>query len=282
MKETKFVHNTVGGRGFLESEITTYESFSSWYKHLNVMFQTRPLFKQRFLSAFVGVEIEVEKVPRKMYADKIPCWGLFTDGSLRNNGVEFVTVPNLRICSLYTALTILSEHFHKVQLSFSHRTSVHVHHNMLYKTFAEVESAYALYLLAERDLYVLAGLSRINSPFCRPNTWVRDITGKSRYFGLNRLALGKYASFEFRQLEGNLNAERIFHWVVITGLLVDYVNRIGPERIKTIITNLMEAVDPVPDMRKLYSSMFGPYFNPESVPNTSTIPHAYYHLEEHY
>lgn len=115
-----------------------------------------------------GVEIEVENVA---IPDTDPTiWTVIEDGSLRNNGFEFVTVP----CT-YDELTQGVEKFfvwfsqHNYQASI--RTSTHVHYNVLNYDTAELAAALTVYSLMEPLLFRYCGQIREENIYCVP--WYR-------------------------------------------------------------------------------------------------------------
>jgi hypothetical protein len=260
-------------------------AIDSWFNSFVEFTNQKPLFRKRFLDALTGVEIELENA-----GDFISSryWKITNDGSLRGGGRELVSSFGMRVYQLPDALRSLSECGDLSKTKVSHRTSVHVHHNVFYSCKSDVVATIGLYLLFEPTLYSIAGYHRVNSPFCRPLTWTNFPTLSdgntfvppvSRYGGLNVLSIDKYCTLEFRQLEGTIDIHRIFHWVMVTGMLVDYVNRVGPLKIRKKVGEIMTAVDKQDILRSLGSSVFGPYYDETKEINMETIADAYLFLE---
>jgi len=176
----------------------------------------------------VGIEIEVENIKQQfpIYA----YWDAKTDGSLRNNGIEYVSVP-LQIKQVQLAL----EHIYKQmneynEPDFSNRTSIHIHVNCRDLTQDQIFNFCILYALFEKHFYQVAGTRRMNSIFCVPlfrtnqlSTLNSVIYGMgsdwNKYCGLNLLPLFAnnvtqgYGTVEFRHLYGTKDINEILMWI---------------------------------------------------------------------
>ena len=176
----------------------------------------------------VGIEIEVENITNSLYP--LAYWSVKTDGSLRNHGVELVSVP-LQIKQVQLALehafNVLTAHN---KPDFSNRTSIHIHVNCRDLTQNQIYNFILLYALFEKHFYSFAGNKRMNSIFCVPlfrtnqlNVLDNVVYGLSpdwhKYCGINLLPLYQntvtqgYGTIEFRHLYGTSNQREILEWI---------------------------------------------------------------------
>jgi hypothetical protein len=200
------------------SACKTYEKQSN---HTNT-------YKWATEEGLLGIEIEVENITNGVVLS--PHWSTHGDGSLRNHGIEFVSVPlavnqiEIALHSLYAALK------QQNQPDFSNRTSVHIHLNCRDLTQDEIYALVLLYAIFEKHFYGFAGTKRLNSIFCVPlyrcnilNQAKEVIYGFNpvwhKYCGINILPLvdnngerGK-GTIEFRHLYGTDDVELIFAWI---------------------------------------------------------------------
>jgi hypothetical protein len=123
--------------------------------------------------AIVGIEIEVEGLAD--YVKPLSCWEVKVDGSLRNNGREFVSIP-LRCWELGYAFQELSEWmiYHEAistrnRYDFSWRTSTHVHLNVRPLKVYQVAVLGVLEILYSKCFFSFIGNDRERSNFCVPN-----------------------------------------------------------------------------------------------------------------
>jgi hypothetical protein len=116
----------------------------------------------------VGIEVEVENILKEV---SVPFfWIQDADGSLRNSGKEFKTIPLLPE-QAFEALDILWKVLHKAsgnKPDFSWRSSIHFHVNALDLDSEEFRRWVMLSLLFENVFFLLAGESREQSNFCVP------------------------------------------------------------------------------------------------------------------
>lgn len=186
-------------------------------------------FKWCMPNALVGIEVEVENitgpVPMEAY------WQSKPDNSLRNNGVEFVSIP-LAVAQIQPALHHLYQQMARNNKpDFSNRTSIHVHLNVRDMTQDQIYTLFLLYCIFEKHFYKFVGTKRLNSIFCVPiyrsnldQKAVRTIyhleASWQKYCGLNLLPLvsnglnpGGYGTIEFRHLYGTDNYTTVMHWI---------------------------------------------------------------------
>jgi len=176
----------------------------------------------------VGIEIEVENMKRGVHLEAY--WDIKNDGSLRNHGIELVSVP-LQIKQVQLALDHVYTQMHaQNEPDFSNRTSIHIHVNCRDLTQDQIFNFVLLYAIFEKHFYQVAGTRRMNSIFCVPLFRTNQMTtineviyGMSpnwqKYCGLNLLPLFAnnvtqgYGTIEFRHLYGTNNQQEILEWI---------------------------------------------------------------------
>lgn len=182
-----------------------------------------------------GIEIEVENCGIPLECDYY--WKPKPDNSLRDNGVEFVSIP-LRLDQVENALLYLDSKIKKVGNSprFSNRTSVHIHMDARSFTQDQLWCFVILYSIFEKHFYSFAGKRREGSIFCVPlyktnyirnlNEFVFGLSATwSKYCGLNLSPMFAntqtqvYGTVEFRHLYGTLDPEIIIQWMLSIYLL---------------------------------------------------------------
>jgi len=215
----------------------------------------------------VGIEIEVENITNSLHP--LAYWDIKADGSLRNNGVELVSVP-LQIKQVQLAL----EHIYNVLTTnnkpdFSNRTSVHIHVNCRDLTQNQIYNFILLYALFEKHFYSLAGNKRMNSIFCVPlfrtnqlNVLDNVVYGLSpnwhKYCGINLLPLYQnqvtqgYGTIEFRHLYGTSNQREILEWINDILCLRKYACEISKD---DLLKNIKE-MNTTSSYISLYSQVF--------------------------
>ena len=209
----------------------------------------------------VGVEIEIEGVREflegrlgDMRSDRTvqlgPYWQVKADGSLRNNGAEFITPP----VQLAVAENVLKEFYgrcaKKPHWQGSARCGIHVHADCRDYGQANLVALYAAYSLVEPALFEYVGNSREECIYCIP--WYRapsDANFIAKEFlvtqmplgdvlyhienGFNRVRLSKYSAFywgplswygtvEFRQAPTWMTIGETLPWVRACWSIVDY------------------------------------------------------------
>src|SRR4030042_4305971 len=156
----------------------------------------------RAKTTYVGIEVELEGVRTKHSTPS--SWKTVEDGSLKIDGVEFVTIP-IKFCYLEKELERLFGSLHTSTISS--RCSIHVHMNARDFTMDELYVFLILYIIFERSLYRLSG-DRWNNIFCVPLTTaiekvasvIKDITNG---IPLHSLYWWKYLGVNLSNLSGN-------------------------------------------------------------------------------
>jgi len=220
-------------------KVVSYESFIAKAKILRGF---KPEHKLIDNDTHVGIEVEVERIARRggfgEIAEGVCVWNNVEDGSLRNDGREFVSVP-LKGEDISFALSLLNEHFTKDKTCIAHeftdRTSVHVHINVLDFTPEEYVNFILTYCLVEPLLYGYAGGDRAKNIFCVPvvesnlsgvlyeivNEFVSgnylnlfsQVNNWQKYGGLNLKPTTSYGTIEFRHMSGTKDITRLTTWI---------------------------------------------------------------------
>lgn len=181
---------------------------------------------------FIGLEVELENISKDNVENlSKSTWTSVVDGSLKNKGREFVTIP-IRFRYLEVELKRLFSGL--ISPVTSSRCSVHVHINVRDMTTDELASFIVLYSIFERALYRFSG-DRWDSNFCVPiqaspsypcrllqslkltphNTQIVWY----KYMGFNVCPIfgldgsDRIGTIEFRHLKGTMDINLIINWI---------------------------------------------------------------------
>jgi hypothetical protein len=173
---------------------------------------------------YIGIEVEIENCA--IWHDIAKVWLLHDDGSLRNDGHEYVSVP-LRSKLIPQALMYLFSKLNS-DIHFSQRTSNHIHVNVQSLTLEQLCGVIITYLAVESLLYKWIGRDRDKSIFCVPlyetelparlvPLICKNLTtlnfNNARYSGLNLDSIRKFGTLEFRHLYGTNDIPTIVTWI---------------------------------------------------------------------
>lgn len=204
----------------------------------------------------VGIEVEVENVA----TNDLPrgtVWRVESDGSLRNNGMEFVSAP-IRASEAPMALAQLLRDVLREACHFSPRTSVHVHLNVQDMEQSQLYDLVMLYAVYEKLFYRFAGRGRIRNIFCVPITDTKLMasmaecsagTGWSKYTGLNLVPIrgdgdrGGYGTIEFRQMHGTFSIDKLCCWIDLITTLKEFVLKSSTKDIRQMILTMDREFD---------------------------------------
>lgn len=218
----------------------------------------------------LGIEIEVENM-QQLVEDPVYYWEKKHDGSLRNHGLEFTSIP-LRTEQVEHALNYYTQLVTKYNTpDYSPRTSVHVHMNVRDMTEKEVINFVLLYCLFEKHFFHIAGTKRESSIFCVPlyktlatyklSNIFKHITSWHKYNALNlgtvlgTHQLPKYGTIEFRHLYGTGDKRIIINWINNILLLKQAAKKWDTLELLQTIKNLNTTSEYV----QMYQDIFGPY-----------------------
>lgn len=223
------------------------KSYEPEISKLKILKGFKPSNKLIDLDTYVGIEVEVERIKREGGIGELEVnsvegsafvWNNTTDGSLRNDGREFVSVP-LKGEDISFALSILNDHFTKDKTCIAHeftdRTSVHVHMNARDLSVEQYNNFVLTYLLVEPLLYKFVGGDRAKNIFCVPvlesdlsgilgslaetvgsgsgSSFINLTRSWQKYTGLNLLPTTLYGTIEFRHMTGTSDIDRLSTWI---------------------------------------------------------------------
>jgi len=127
-------------------------------------------------SPYIGVEIELENVDnpnlfenQDLSTCKKMLWVQKADGSLRNNGQEFITAFGTTVNLLPLSLTVLDHYLiqNKPAAIANARTGLHVHYNVQGLSLYELMNVLFLYSTIEPAFFFYSG-NRFDNIFCVP------------------------------------------------------------------------------------------------------------------
>lgn len=200
---------------------------------------------------FVGIEVEVERVAPDRGLVNPDLVMVTEDGSLRNNGLEYVTHPT----PANKAMAVL-EHLYaglRPTADFTPRTSIHVHVNARDLTVGQLRSIIQVYLACERMLYRWVGGKRAKSIFCVPLLDTNLVGGLLpnfeasnpmagfnwlKYSGLNLLPLRDKGTIEFRHLYGTRDLKTIQTWLYTILSIFKYARENHPNMVQERVFSL--------------------------------------------
>lgn len=153
-------------------------------------------------------------------------WGAHGDGSLRNNGSEWVSPPMLPEAVL-TGLSLLYDMKELGAWRATQRCGIHIHVNVSHLNKKQAENLLTNYVVCEPYLFSLCGPTRAESNFCIP-WWQSDSTMKTvrellrnperrtytnKYAALNTAPLANLGTVEFRMAETFEKYAKAKRWV---------------------------------------------------------------------
>lgn len=174
----------------------------------------------------VGIELEIENVTydfREAMERESIYWRFHEDGSLKQKGAEYVSVPisGQNIDYAIYEFSYLSMGY---DFQYSVRTSTHVHMNVSFMSYEEFVSLVLLSAYVEPLLYALCKPERKGNPYCYPIVQlspmdVFDMSEELKYCGINTAPVRKQLTVEYRQLHGTNDFRLIRRWVQLLSKL---------------------------------------------------------------
>ena len=191
---------------------------------------------------WIGVEHEVEYCnsgPTTQDAMRKLGWAYHADGSLRNNGAEWVFDGPAIGQEVIDRLNVFEGMAEQKKWQASFRTSTHVHigfsqdtpyMDIPEDTLERVQKFLCLYYVLEEGFFGYAAQDRKLCGYCEPfslcpddflalirtqdpYTFAEVIRGSHRYYGCNPASLAKHGTIEFRHLPLQLKAKDTLDWI---------------------------------------------------------------------
>lgn len=196
---------------------------------------------------FIGIEVEVENVRNWEHSDT---WSSKEDGSLRNHGVEYVSIPIPSSIAPEALLELFTKLLPENHI-FSKRTSIHIHLDVTDLTPTEIKYLSYVYVTFENSFYRLVDQERKRNIFCIPiqDTPILNYLDYKKpilferlkwhkYCGYNLLPIVSQGTVEFRQLHGTNDITLICNWISLICYLKDYIKTVSKEEIYNTILSL--------------------------------------------
>ena len=184
---------------------------------------------------FIGVEAELEHAYgvdeyRGHLLERV------SEGSLHQDGVEFIFSYPLKGDLITTALKELEELYKPCPPTTGNNTSLHVHVDVRDLTFKQLWKFIMLYTMFEVPLFKYSSPDRMDNIFCVSskdarikvrrynellrfvkkgdfNNFLRHADVSGRYSSMNVQSVAKFGSLEFRGHKGEWQKEPILKWV---------------------------------------------------------------------
>jgi hypothetical protein len=179
-------------------------------------------------------------------------WDIKEDGSLRNNGREFVTPGVIPVSLTESALTQLFACLNE-DIDFSNRTSIHVHMDVRQLSLQQMVALLLVYTTVENLLFKFVGNNRRTNIFCvpivetnllsdmrlDPKVFMHSIDRMwSKYSALNLLPIVSQGSIEFRHMPGTRDVHTIVTWIDMISRLKTFVYKNSYDSIVNQILHL--------------------------------------------
>lgn len=211
-------------------------------------------------SRAVGIELELEHVTgyelphsetQYTLLNSAPGWAVKRDNSLRNDGVEFISLPS-GIDGIMEKLLLLFSQPKSKNWKTSARTGLHVHVNVRDFTWRDIRSLVVAYCLLEPAMFAWVGREREENIFCIPyyrtpkavlnfhalqnNVSIQEgITSIAnawcKYTALHLAPVYKFGSVEFRHAPSWVEPYRIAAWARMCEKIVSYAKGKEPKDI---------------------------------------------------
>ena len=184
-------------------------------------------------NSHVGIELEVEGID---HTEKLAYWQIEQDGSLRDNGKEFISRP-IAGADIIAAITELCNLINKNKsASINIRTSLHVHldvsdvpvdklanviaASLVFEPFlmaqCEGHRQNNSFCLTSRQAYTnIAGIGRaLSSPTEHMHYALRDLSPRQyKYSAINYANITRLGTIEYRMHQGTLDKYEMLKWV---------------------------------------------------------------------
>ena len=209
------------------------------------------------LHNLIGLELEIENVSVSTITPEVtsaPLWSIAGDGSLRNSGVELISVPVSGV-NLTNAITELKDILEKgaPDAEITERCSLHVHIDMRDITVRQLLNFLVVYTIFEDELFRYVGYKRKENPYCVPLTdaynlqeLMEELTGTDKqvnkliydwpkYSAVNLKPLLRLGTIEVRLHPGTLDPQEVLAWANILLSIKKYIMDNPRRNTQTII-----------------------------------------------
>jgi len=209
----------------------------------------------------IGMEFEIENIGPApsglvVYRDSV-YWKYTKDNSLRNNGVEFVSVPvsghsiDYALYELETELGIrYPDHMDSI------RTSIHVHVDVSEWSLRELFALPTLYALFEDVFFSFHNEARQNNPYCYPITSLApnglSVYTEAKYCALNLAPAQTQLSVEFRHANFDRDMKKNRRWIQIVCKFMKYAEEHRSELVEIVKRTVIQD-----DYLKLFNVVLG-------------------------
>jgi len=210
----------------------------------------------------LGIEVECEDIAGKFQNYGNAIWPFKSDGSLRQGGLEFVSLP-LPVPVVRSAIALLlTEIYSRTDNpGFSWRTSTHAHLECRNLSLEELRILILLHFLFEEKLFTFAHSGRRDTNiFCTPisrsffyglsdvaNAKTTDQfmlgfqylkTNWHKYSSLNINHLYDFGTLEFRHMRGCGDPEKLGTWIKLLITLYNSAHQISLEELTESVYKL--------------------------------------------
>jgi hypothetical protein len=172
-----------------------------------------------------GIEYEIEDV-KDFHGDCLADVGIHVtkDGSLRNNGKEFITTPK-SLAGVMSDFKHLFKHIELGDNPFTARTSIHVHMNVILMKHENFLALIYTYAALEPFFFNFVGKNRATNIHCVPlydtylSKYYKDqnpgilVSKWSKYTALNIRPVISQGSIEFRHMYGTGDIFLFTKWI---------------------------------------------------------------------
>ncbi len=192
----------------------------------------------------IGIEVEVEGYSTAGSKESLPnmYWGVHSDGSLKDFGAEFISVP-ISGHNIDYAWHELQTYLEKMKVKTSHRCSIHHHVDVSQWTQTQLDEFIALYALVEDLLFSLHTDNRYWNPYCYPicSLQPKDVSfdEEIKYCALNPAPVPRQNTIEFRHADFSLDFRKNRRWTQILCKLVRF-GHTNRDKMRGIIQNTIE------------------------------------------
>lgn len=215
----------------------------------------------------IGIEVELENINvSKLYPSVF--WTFTQDGSLRNGGIEFVSVP-VGGNNIDYALLDLKNLLAKQDFLVSIRCSTHVHINVSDLDISVLKFLITTYACLENLFFSYVDPDRFNNPFCFPLTRstassyrdIENILGSMKYCAFNLDHLRDYGTVEFRHMEGMSSIDKLERHIQLIQKLLQFVKTTNLQNLYNQIMMLNTSSDYHLFVTQIFSPIEGLFKN---------------------